>query len=85
MEELEVVKFAEQIRSSVETMAIPFGDAGVVTISVGVSYIAELQNEETYSKLINEADTQLIIAKRGGKNCVGYRNHAFKREKKEDK
>lgn len=82
MDEIEVVKFAEQIRSSVETMAVPFGDGGIVTISVGVSTITELSDEETYSKLINEADTQLIIAKKNGRNCVGYRNHAFKTEKK---
>ncbi len=84
MDEIEVVKFAEQIRSSVETMAIPFGDGGVITLSVGVSSITELSDEETYSKLINEADTQLIIAKRNGRNCVGYRNHAFKTEKKKE-
>ncbi len=84
MDEIEVVKFAEQIRSSVETMAIPFGDGGFVTISVGVSCISELGDEETYSRLINEADTQLIIAKRSGKNCVGYRNRAFKTEKKKE-
>ena len=84
MNEIEVVKFAEQIRSSVETMAIPFGDGRFVTISVGVSMVTELSDEETYSKLINEADTQLIIAKNSGKNCVGYRNHAFKTEKKKE-
>ena len=84
MDEIEVVKFAEQIRSSVETMAIPFGDGNIVTISVGVSTITEVSDEETYSKLINEADTQLIIAKRNGRNCVGYRNHAFKTEKKKE-
>ena len=84
MDEIEVVKFAEQIRSSVETMAIPSGDGGCVTISVGVSCICELENEETYSKLINDADTQLIIAKRNGRNCVGYRNRAFRTEKKKE-
>ena len=84
MNEIEVVKFAEQIRSSVETMAIPFGDGGFVTISVGVSCISEIENEEAYSRLINEADTQLIIAKRNGKNCVGYRNRAFRTEKKKE-
>ncbi len=85
MSEVEVVKFAEQIRSSVETMAIPFGDGGIVTLSVGVSSITDLNDDETYSRLINEADTQLIIAKSNGKNCVGYRNRAFKAEKKKEK
>ncbi len=84
MDEIEVVKFAEQVRSSVETMAIPFGDGGYITISVGVSCICEVDNEEAYSRLINEADTQLIIAKRNGKNCVGYRNRAFRTEKKKE-
>lgn len=84
MDEIEVVKFAEQIRSSVETMAIPFGDGGYITISVGVSCICEVDSDEAYSRLINEADTQLIIAKRNGKNCVGYRNRAFRTEKKKE-
>lgn len=84
MNEIEVVKFAEQIRSSVETMAIPFVDGTNVTISVGVSAICEIKNDEAYSKLINDADTQLIIAKRNGKNCVGYGNRAFITEKKKE-
>lgn len=85
MNEIEVVSFAEQLRSAVETMAFPFGDDGIVTISIGVSGIVELDSEETYSRLLNEADIQLMIAKKGGKNCVGYRNHAFVAEKKSEK
>lgn len=81
MEELELVRFAEQLRSTVETMAVPFGEKGVVTISVGISGLAELKDDNTYSKLLNEADAQLIIAKNSGKNCIGYRNRAFIQEK----
>ncbi len=77
MDELEVMKFAEQLRQSVETMAIPFGENGVVTISIGISGISEFENEDTYSKLLNEADLQLMIAKNSGKNCIGYRNRPF--------
>lgn len=77
MDEIEVVRFAEQLRASVERMAIPFGENGLLTMSVGVSTVVELENAETYEKLIKEADIQLIIAKNGGKNCVGCHNHAF--------
>ncbi len=77
MDEVEVVTFAEQLRDSVERMAIPFGDKGVITISVGISGISEFENDDTYSKLLNEADIQLMIAKSSGKNCIGYRNRAF--------
>ncbi len=80
MDEIEVVRFAEQLRAAVETMALPFGEEGVVTMSIGISSISEFENEDTYSKLLNEADIQLIIAKRSGKNCIGYRNRAFIQE-----
>lgn len=79
MDEIEVVKFAEQLRSSVETMALPFGD-GIVTISIGISAISSLDDEDTYSKLLNEADLQLMVAKNSGKNCIGYRGRAFIQE-----
>ncbi len=77
MSEIEVVRFAEQIRQGVETMALPLGEKGIVTISVGISGIVELKGKETYSALLNEADLQLMIAKKNGKNCVGYRGRAF--------
>ncbi len=80
MSELEVMKFAEQLRSAVETMALPFGENGIVTISIGISSITELENEDTYSNLLNEADLQLMIAKNSGKNCIGYRNRPFIQE-----
>ena len=80
MNELEVMRFAEQLRSAIETMAVPFGEKGVVTISIGISTISEFENEDTYSKLINEADLQLMIAKNSGKNCIGYRNRPFIQE-----
>lgn len=82
MEELELVRFAEQLRSTVEMMAVPFGENGIVTISVGISELSELKDDNTYSKLLNEADSQLIIAKNSGKNCIGYRNRAFIQEKR---
>lgn len=85
MDELEVVKFAEQIRAAVETMALPFGENGIVTISIGISGITELENEDTYSRLLNEADLQLMIAKNSGKNCIGYRNRAFIQENRRNK
>lgn len=76
MDEVEVVKLAEQLRQSVETMAQTFGK-GIVTVSIGVSGSSELKGKETYSELLNEADDQLLIAKSHGRNCVGYRGRAF--------
>lgn len=76
MSEVAVVTLAEQLRRGVETMALNF-DKSVVTISVGISQIRELNGSETYSSLLNEADTQLMIAKRAGRNCVGYRGRPF--------
>lgn len=77
MSELEVMRFAEQIRQGVERMALPLGENGLVTISIGISEIVALKGRETYSVLLNEADLQLMIAKKSGKNCIGYRGRAF--------
>ena len=35
------------------------------------------KNRETYSKLLNEADDQLIIAKNNGRNCIGFKGRPF--------
>lgn len=77
MSELEVMRFAEQIRQGVERMALPLGENGLVTISIGISEIVALKGRETYSVLLNEADLQLMIAKKSGKNCIGYHGRAF--------
>ena len=80
MSELEVIKFTEQIRNAVETMAIPFHEDRIVTISIGVSEICDISDISIFSKLICQADLQLMIAKNNGKNCIGYRNRAFIQE-----
>lgn len=77
LSETETVRFAEQIRQGVERMALPLGENGIVTISIGISPIVDLKGKETYSELLNEADIQLMIAKQNGKNCIGYRGRAF--------
>lgn len=77
LSESETVRFAEQIRQGVERMALPLGENGIVTISIGISSIVDLKGKETYSELLNEADIQLMIAKQNGKNCIGYRGRAF--------
>ncbi len=77
MDQVEVIRLAEQLREAVERMALTFGK-GVVTISVGVSEIREYnESEDTYSILLNNADTQLMVAKKAGKNCVGFMNRPF--------
>lgn len=75
--EYDLIYFAEQIRKSVERMALPFENGKNVTISVGVSSIAEGDFND-YSKLLKEAEESLSIAKNGGRNCVGYMGNVFK-------
>jgi len=74
--EVELVKIAEQLRQSVETMAQPFGNA-TVTVSIGVSGISEKVDLSTYAELLKDADKQLAIAKTSGKNCIGFMNRPF--------
>ena len=75
--EYDLVYFAEQIRKSVETMALPFENDKKVTITVGVSAIVE-EDFKDYSALIRDAENSLVLAKNGGKNCVGYMGNVFK-------
>ncbi|MCH5199623.1 MAG: GGDEF domain-containing protein [Oscillospiraceae bacterium] len=75
--EYDLIFFAEQIRKSVETMALPFENDKKVTISVGVSAIVE-EDLKDYSSLLRDAENGLVLAKSGGKNCVGYMGNVFK-------
>ena len=75
--EYDLVFFAEQIRKSVETMALPFEKGKKVTISVGVSAIIE-EDIKDYTSLLRDAENNLVLAKNGGKNCVGYMGNVFK-------
>lgn len=77
--EYDLVYFAEQIRRSVETMALPFEEGKHVTISVGVSSIVEGEFND-YSKMLKEAEDSLALAKKGGRNCVGYMGNVFRAE-----
>ena len=81
--EVEAVKVAEQLRQSIETMAQPFGK-GIVTVSMGVSGTAELKSRNTYSDLLNEADSQLMLAKKSGRNCIGFGGRPFIRDGRAD-
>lgn len=76
-DEYELVELAEQLRSSIETMALPFGN-GVVTITVGVSDIFAI-GEADYAKIISQAENNADIAKNAGKNCVAYKGHVFRK------
>lgn len=75
--EYDLIYFAEQIRKSVETMALPFEKDKKVTITVGVSAIVEEEFKD-YSALIRDAENSLTLAKKGGKNCVGYMGNVFR-------
>jgi len=77
--EYDLIYFAEQIRKSVERMALPFKDGKIVTVSIGVSSIVE-GNFVDYSKLLKEAEDSLALAKSGGRNCVGYMGNVFRAE-----
>ncbi len=60
---------SERIRKAVETMAIPHGDTTLkVTISLGVSYLAEDVKDKTI--LVEKADEALYTSKREGRNRV---------------
>lgn len=75
--EYDLVAFAEQIRKNVERMALPDGNDGIMTATVGVSSIADGDFFD-YSKLLKEAEDNLALAKKSGKNCVGYMGNVFK-------
>lgn len=77
--EYDLIYFAEQIRKSVERMALPFRDGEIVTVTIGVSSIVEGAMED-YSRLLKEAEDSLALAKAGGKNCVGYMGNVFRAE-----
>ncbi len=75
--EYELIYFAEQIRKSVERMALPFEDGKIVTVSIGVSSIVEGELDD-YSVMLKEAEDSLVLAKNGGRNCVGYMGNVFR-------
>ncbi len=75
--EYDLVAFAEQIRKNVERMALPDGNDGIMTATVGVSSIADGDFFD-YSRLLKEAEDNLALAKKSGKNCVGYMGNVFK-------
>ena len=76
--EYDLIYFAEQLRRSVERMALPFDKEGrLVTVSVGVSSIAEGEFND-YSGLLKDAEDSLSLAKNGGRNCVGYMGNVFR-------
>ena len=75
--EYDLVAFAEQIRKNVERMALPDGNDGMMTATVGVSSIADGDFFD-YSRLLKEAEDNLALAKKSGKNCVGYMGNVFK-------
>lgn len=77
--EYDLIYFAEQLRRSVERMALPFDKEGkLVTVSIGVSAIVEGDFHD-YSGLLKEAEDSLLLAKSGGRNCVGYMGNVFRR------
>ena len=80
-DEIEIVKIAEQLRQSVETMAQPFGNA-IVTVSVGISGVSEKVDRAAYAELVKDADKQLAVAKNAGKNCIGFGNRPFIHDKR---
>ncbi len=75
--EYDLIYFAEQIRKSVERMALPFENGKNVTVTIGVSSIVE-GGLKDYSAMLKEAEDSLVLAKNGGKNCVGYMGNVFR-------
>jgi len=62
-------ELAERLRKSVESN--PCGEAGKVTISIGVvQYHRDSEDDESLENFINRADAKMYDAKRAGKNRV---------------
>lgn len=81
IDEYDLISFAEQIRRSIETMALPFEGDRIMSISIGVSGIKD-NSLTDYSILIKEAEQSLEVAKAAGRNCVGYAGKAYKSDKR---
>ena len=66
---LAAAKFiADRLLNAVRELVIPHGDTTIgITISVG---IAELDLKDTVETWLDRADSQLLIAKERGRNCV---------------
>lgn len=67
-----VLLLAEQLRSGIESLAIPHSSTalGVVTISLGVAAFAPVVSGQSPDSLIRLADEALYRAKQTGRNCV---------------
>lgn len=80
-DEMEPVKLAEKIRTTVEKLSIPQSPAlasSFVTVSIGVA--ATIPTDETgFSKLYNEADKALYYAKKNGRNVIVYGSKVYGR------
>ncbi len=76
----EAVMTAEEIRSSIRTMNIPFkenGRFGAVTVSVGA---ARSIPGDSFDSLYTRAERSFAAAKKYGGNCIGFKDKAFRSE-----
>jgi diguanylate cyclase (GGDEF)-like protein len=77
--------FYERIRESVEKLSLPHekNPAGVMTISIGVSYVARI-GEQSLDQMVKCADASLYNAKHSGRNQTLFRHFTMETAEEEE-
>lgn len=76
--------FFEKVRESVERLDLPHekNPAGVVTISIGISYVARI-DDQSLDQIVRCADASLYNAKHSGRNITIFRHYSHENPQEE--